>query len=279
VITAYDQLLQHFEDLRQQYPINKGLAVYNIATRSQQLRSDNQSQLTFNTTSNNGTTTSQAIDSLAEPDEQTTAEHHLSTNINLGWQKLEQYYRKLDDTPVYVAAVILHPRMKYRFLEKTWGSHHYEWLKAARLAFTELVLQYKDSPGHPTRPQHKRYSDDEDDVLSDDEPETGIERQLAAYEAEARHPHVLVKDSPIPYWLAQQQRWPQLAKLALDVFSTPVMSDEPERLFSETGAILSPRRRLTLADTIKHTMCLRQWRRRGLFTWTNNLFDGGSVPL
>jgi hypothetical protein len=119
VVTAYDHLLQHFDDLRQQYPVHKSLAVHNIATRSQRLRSDNQSQLTFNTTSNTGTITSQAIVALAEPDEQTTAEHHLSTNINLGWQKLEQYHCKLDDTPVYVAAVILHPRMKYSFLEKT----------------------------------------------------------------------------------------------------------------------------------------------------------------
>jgi hypothetical protein len=36
----------------------------------------------------------------------------LRLNIQLGWQKLDQYYRKLDDTEVYVAAVALHP--KYR---------------------------------------------------------------------------------------------------------------------------------------------------------------------
>jgi hypothetical protein len=54
------------------------------------------------------TVTSQAINLQPEPDGQANAEHHLSTNINLGWQKLEHYYQKLDDTPIYVAAVISH---------------------------------------------------------------------------------------------------------------------------------------------------------------------------
>lgn len=36
----------------------------------------------------------------------------LRLNIQLGWQKLDEYYKKLDDTEVYVAAVALHP--KYR---------------------------------------------------------------------------------------------------------------------------------------------------------------------
>lgn len=54
------------------------------------------------------------------PDSQTTSEHHLSTNINAGWQKLNDYYMKRDDTPVYIWAVVLHPRMKWRWIERQW---------------------------------------------------------------------------------------------------------------------------------------------------------------
>jgi hypothetical protein len=59
------------------------------------------------------------------------------------------------------------------------------------------------------RPQQQRRTiADEDDVLSDDEgPATGIEQQLAQYEAEPRHLTVIVKDSPITYWLEQRRRW------------------------------------------------------------------------
>ncbi|KAI7205321.1 hypothetical protein KC316_g304 [Hortaea werneckii] len=42
----------------------------------------------------------------------------LSTNINLAWQKLNHYYERLEDTSIYVAAVVLRPRMKWRWIEK-----------------------------------------------------------------------------------------------------------------------------------------------------------------
>jgi hypothetical protein len=55
------------------------------------------------------------------------------------------------------------------------------------------------------------------------------------------------------------------------------MSDELERVFSETGAMLSPRRQQMNAETVQQTMCLRQWRRRGLFTWNRSLFEARGV--
>jgi hypothetical protein len=42
----------------------------------------------------------------------TTLEHHFSTNINAVWQKLNDYYTKTDATPIYRAAVFLHPHLK-----------------------------------------------------------------------------------------------------------------------------------------------------------------------
>jgi hypothetical protein len=114
-------------------------------------------------------------------------------------------------------------------------------------------------------------------VLSNDEPESGIEQQLNAYEIEPRSQVLMQKESPIPYWLEQRRRWPQLARLALDVFSTPVMSDEQERSFSEAGALIDSQRRSMLAHTIEQTMCLRSWQRRGLFTWSRSLFEGAST--
>lgn len=37
-------------------------------------------------------------------------------------------------------------------------------------------------------------------------------------------------DSPVEWWITQRQRWPTLSGMALDGFSTPVVSDEPERV-------------------------------------------------
>jgi hypothetical protein len=39
-------------------------------------------------------------------------EHHFNHNINAAWQKLNDYYKRTDATPIYRAAVFLHPRLK-----------------------------------------------------------------------------------------------------------------------------------------------------------------------
>jgi hypothetical protein len=72
--------------------------------------------------------------------------------------------------------------------------------------------------------------------------------QLWLYEHE---PHSKIKDSPITYWVSKRSIWPQLAEMALDVYSTPYMSDEPERVFSATGTSLTPRRRTLKGDIIE----------------------------
>jgi hypothetical protein len=51
-----------------------------------------------------------------------TLEKHFSHNLNAAWQKLDAYYTRTDDTPIYRAAVFLHPKLKWRWFEKHWES-------------------------------------------------------------------------------------------------------------------------------------------------------------
>jgi hypothetical protein len=44
----------------------------------------------------------------------------LCVGINLAWQKLDEYYSKTDQSPIYVAAVVLHPGLEWKWLEKAW---------------------------------------------------------------------------------------------------------------------------------------------------------------
>jgi len=267
VIEIFEDLLTHFEKLRTQYPVRETLA--RPTARKQRLEDQRQSQLSFTATQPD--VASQVLDI---PNDQATFEHHLSTNINAGWQKLELYYYKLDDSPVYVAAVVLHPRMKWRSLEKRWLPAHPEWINKAKIAFTKLSQRYQHYAGEAPEapPKHVGLSIDEDDVLSDDDEGSGaatsIEQQLISYMSESRSTSIMKKDSPVPYWLAQKRRWPQLSAMALDVYSTPVMSDEPERVFSEVGAALGTRRRLLSADSMKFTQCLKSWIRTGVIDFT-----------
>jgi hypothetical protein len=45
--------------------------------------------------------------------------------------------------------------------------------------------------------------------------------------------------------------------MALDIYSTLAMSDEPERVFSIAGNVLSPRRRSLKSEAMQWILCLR----------------------
>jgi hypothetical protein len=47
-----------------------------------------------------------------------TLEKHFSYNLNAAWQKLDDYYNRTDATPLYRAAVFLHPTLKWRWFER-----------------------------------------------------------------------------------------------------------------------------------------------------------------
>ncbi|KAM3465174.1 hypothetical protein MY5147_009349 [Beauveria neobassiana] len=45
---------------------------------------------------------------------------HFKININLDWDKLNEYYTKLNETPVYYASAILNPVSRWEYFENTW---------------------------------------------------------------------------------------------------------------------------------------------------------------
>jgi hypothetical protein len=190
-----------------------------------------------------------------------TFEHHFSTNINAGWQKLRDYYERTDLTSIYRAAVFLHPRMKWLWFEKCWETKPM-WIDEARSAVNNLWMDYKDEGLVPTPaiPTALMLDDDEDWLNA---PDTTVVDQLWQYEHEPR-PQMLTRESPIPYWISKITVWPQLARMALDVFSTPPMSDEPERVFSISGHLLSPRRRQLKGESVEMLLCLRAWSKSGI---------------
>jgi hypothetical protein len=44
----------------------------------------------------------------------------LATSINLAWVKLDAYYKKLDDSPAYAAALMLHPQYRLQYIRERW---------------------------------------------------------------------------------------------------------------------------------------------------------------
>jgi hypothetical protein len=67
--------------------------------------------------------------------------------------------------------------------------------------------------------------------------------------------------------------------MALDIYATPAMSDEPERVFSIAGNLLSPRRRQLSGEAVEQMLCLRSWQRSGIITLEQGLFEEATEDL
>ncbi|KJZ68664.1 hypothetical protein HIM_11949 [Hirsutella minnesotensis 3608] len=71
---------------------------------------------------------------------------HLWININLGWEKLNKYYSRLDETPIYYASLALHPAFRWGYFENEWKGNP-DWInKAKRIVRETWEREYRDLP-------------------------------------------------------------------------------------------------------------------------------------
>lgn len=57
----------------------------------------------------------------------------IRASINNGWKKLDEYYSKLGESPLFAAAIILHPRFGLGWLEATWvAEEQLAWVRDAK---------------------------------------------------------------------------------------------------------------------------------------------------
>jgi hypothetical protein len=86
---------------------------------------------------------------------------YLRTSINLAWQKLHHYYNVMDSTPVYAAALFLHPKFRFDYFRKRWdtkalGAHQLSTLNAIRELYTKqckITLTEETLNSHNIDPQ------------------------------------------------------------------------------------------------------------------------------
>jgi hypothetical protein len=195
-------------------------------------------------------------------------EDHLAINLRAAWAKANEYYTKLDDSPAYYAATILHPYYK-TYCDTVWSDKP-DWLVTNNRNFRALWAPYNASPRAIRRP--KVLSSDMDDAIdglinpstsaSNTTEEDEYERwKRSEPRAEKGSDHA---NNPIRYWVELRDRYPNLSKLALNVLSIPASSCECERLFSELGDLLEPRRRAIKPQLLAALQCVRRWQKAGL---------------
>jgi len=210
----------------------------------------------------------------------------LHTSLQLGIDKLDEYYRLLDLAPVYLAAVILHPKFKWRWIERIWGSKvgGKEWLRDGKVAVRTLWLkEYKDIPLSDLAVDEEplaakkvkrdsnisRFFKDDDDC--DEDQDASDDQDVDEYERYIKRPQVRTLKgetfNPIAWWQSSRKEFPRLSRMALDLLSIPAMSAKAERIFSQSGNIIRPNRARLGADTVAAVVCLKQWDSEGVIEW------------
>lgn len=290
VLPAFEDILQGLEHARKQHqpldsqemtqtpsdslpPLRSSSASAGHKRRRTRQPSPDRVATTSTTSSGFVSNTSNWVIAELDSDESLALQRHFSANINRAWQKLDKYYNKTDVTPIHRAAVLLHPRLKWRWFERYWR-HKPEWIKDAKKAIDVLWSEYKDRT-MDTPVAAPAVINDEWSEFDKQQPSKD---QLLQYTEERESADLSAFDSPLPYWIAKRQQWPQLAQMAFDIYSTPAMSDEPERVFSIAGNTMNPRRRCLTSDAMQQLMCLRSWQRSEVITLDKRLIRQAVLP-
>lgn len=172
---------------------------------------------------------------------------HLAINLRAALLKANKHYNKLNISPAYYAATIFHPCYKH-FLDAAWAEK-LDWLESSNHNFQALWATYKTLPKPCVRPTMNKSSDIDDAIDHCIEPAGTVDNnEEDEYESWKRSKPVAKKGlddakNPINYWVGLRNRYPNLSKFAINMLSIPGSNCECERLFSELGDLLEPRRR------------------------------------
>ncbi|KAM4063996.1 pol-like protein [Hirsutella rhossiliensis] len=190
----------------------------------------------------------------------------IQISINNCWSKLDEYYSLLGQSPLYTAAVILHPRWNVSWLEANWTSREQlVWLRDAKNSVRAFFDQHYP-PGERSDPARTAMGK----VMRQDEP-SQFDQWMQSYDhyameeddelgAYMRQGPVRRENlNPILWWRDHREEYPRLSQFALDILAVPAMSGDPERTFSVTKLTVSSQRHSLSPEIIEEIQCLRNW--------------------
>jgi len=186
----------------------------------------------------------------------------LATSVNMGWLKLDKWYKATERSPVYVAAVVLDPRLKWEYFEESaeWDEG---WVKTAKKNVAKLWMEYKGSvSGPPSISSHLNSSMDEYDQFR-----LGKRKRIGPrdeYTTYQQTPCDMTIKDVRAWWIGQKAHFPDLSLMALDVLAIPATSAEIERVFSSAGQLITDRRNRLKDATIEAVECVKSWRKQGI---------------
>lgn len=178
----------------------------------------------------------------------------LRTSLAVAIHKIDKYIATLDDSPAYWAAMVLHPGLKKRWIEKHLPEEHSRRIiQGFKRFFEDDYNKQGLPPSHQTARARSNYFIDED--FYDKPEDISLKDELTEY---LSMPLLPVED-PLEWWRQHQTSLPKLAKMAFDILSIPATSCEVERVFSQSKLTISTQRHRLMDRTIELLVCLKYW--------------------
>lgn len=196
--------------------------------------------------------------------------------IEMGWFVLDKYYTKTEDTPVYAASLLLDPSKRMAYLQKNWNK---KWHDAAISGATELWATEYQSLVVPTQPESSIPPPREDNELESLFQRAEVEKKTVQaskddIKAFMDGDPISIEGTPLQWWARFEQRnqYPRLSQMAIDIFSIPAESAEPERAFSGARRTASWDRLSMTCQNLEKVECIGSWLRERLIVPSN---EGG----
>lgn len=186
---------------------------------------------------------------------------HFKSGIDCGWTKLEAYYVRTDRTPVYRAALALHPSYGYDYFERHWkkAMGKPQCCSDMQSAVRSLFEEYRRQAEVETQAQVGLLEDDDDEIDAGvNEYSSFGKRPISSLNVQRKRARevceldlfqtrpIYVEDldvaSPLEWRSRHQTEYPVLYRMSLDLFSIPGMSAECERVFSQTKKMITDER-------------------------------------
>lgn len=193
--------------------------------------------------------------------------------IEMGWFIINKYYELTDIVPAYAASILLDPSNRAHYLRRNWPD---EWVqpaidramtlwndeyKTALATATREDLMEVDAPARPAMKQN---------MLGKHLQKLQVPRKSLTHGDDLlvfmEQENIDIGDlGPLEWWCLpeQQQRYPRLHRMAIDMFSIPPASAEPERTFSGARRTQSWDRLRMTAATLERLECIGNWLRNG----------------
>ena len=187
-------------------------------------------------------------------------------SIITGWYAFDKYYKLIDQTGAYTAAILLHPSYRKSYLQTAWQK---DWVSHGVDRARALWQQYRNNDSNTSETtdlskmdQFQRY------CHQIQQRQQRVKGASDEFERFILAPAITIDTPALYWWLQQQQRtsYPQLSKMAIDTLSAVPMSAESERVFSAARRTIPWTRARLEGAIIEQLECLKHWQKSGLIS-------------